>query len=173
MITRGHYVIFFIFALALAMGSLAVWWHDQQGERAQAFWGTQTANVIRHAPQVEALQLGGSDETARALLFDGKAELHVLSVQEVTLRPGLVHARHALIDDLSFDWSATAPMESPRWTYALRFTAADSEVTVLIDIGQGQVRKLNGSRGLQLVEEIRQALASYLGSVFVEPPVAI
>lgn len=160
MITRGHVVVVLMFTIAGVLGLVAVWWHDQQGDRAQEFWGTRIANLIRHAPRVEALRLeeGGSAPVS-------ERELHFSSRAEISGRPGLVHARHALIDDGSFLWPATAG-KSGDWDYALRFADGEQTVTVLLDSVQGRVRALPADRHAQLAGEIRQALVNYLAGLF-------
>ena len=66
----GKLVIIFIVIVAAGLSGFACWYHYQEGRLSLAFWGTENANLIRHAPQVELLTLAatsdGDETTASA-----------------------------------------------------------------------------------------------------------
>lgn len=145
-------------AVALGMSSYA-WWHQRQAGRQSAeFWGKPSTVLVRYAPQVEFLSLrpAGADETGTILEIRGQRFLVGPSV-DVTRSRGMVHARHALVDDLSFDWSAT-PSGRFEWDFLLRFQDGNQQLVAAIDSEQGVVCNVNGSRVLQLIPKIAAAM---------------
>lgn len=56
--------------------------------------------------------------------------------------PGLVHARQALVQDTTYDWSQTQPPEDVRWHYALIFRdpTKNQATHLLFDLDHGWVQ---------------------------------
>ena len=113
---RGVLAIAVMFALAAGLGGFSVWFHYQQGKRSLEFWGTDAANLIRHAPRVELLELGAvesvesgdaADKSSSSLLVD-QTKIPILRQADISHVRGLVHARHPLIIDPNFEWGFTA-----------------------------------------------------------------
>lgn len=140
----GKLAILAIGITAVALGGFAVWYHYQQGRRILQLWGPESAQRIRHAAEVELLELastrdgdsGGAEETMRL----GSQEVRITRRTSITRRPGLVHARHALIQDSSYDWSPQPEdRAAPNWDFALRFRDASGQVTLAFDTGRRSV----------------------------------
>lgn len=136
---RGKLVILFIFGLSAVMGGYAWWHHYTQGRRCVEFWGAETGELIRYAPQVEVIQLANSKAEDAETIQIGGESLAVAARKDITGTPGLVHARQALIEDASFLWKAELAGPSD-WQYLLRFTDGAQQVSVAIDCDQGRVR---------------------------------
>jgi hypothetical protein len=101
------------------------WWNNlAQTRQALDFWGPEAAVLIRDAPQVTALEIDfrrSADAGSGGLVHPATgtpAEIH--QERDISRARGLVHLRHALLDDRSFDWSA-APREPGELRYALSF----------------------------------------------------
>ncbi len=52
---------------------------------------------------------------------------------------GLIHLRHSLVQDGSFNWSSPLSDCQPDWQYALRFEDAGASVTVVLDFSCEQL----------------------------------
>ena len=119
-------------AALLLVGAAAAgvaWWNNlAQTRQALDFWGPEAAVLIRDAPQVTALEFDfRRSADAGSVASEGGfmhpvtgAPAKVRTVRDISRAKGLVHLRHALLDDRSFDWSA-APREPAELRYALSF----------------------------------------------------
>lgn len=172
----GRWVILTIFALAGLASAFAWWFRGQQGNQALQFWGSQTAYMIRFAPDVTAWRLR-SDASAgwSKSSIDGQDWF----VQETCISQarGLRHARQAFIEDASYRWESTVD-EAGRWNFALKFAAhstssntaeplaaeRQNDVTLLIDTEQQIVRRLEGGPAVRIT--IGQGLKAFLSEQF-------
>ncbi|MBP87990.1 MAG: hypothetical protein CMJ64_14905 [Planctomycetaceae bacterium] len=154
---RGKLVILFIFGLSAVMGGYAWWHHFNQGRKCLELWGGEAAALIRYAPVVEAMRFGGaSEKSGNVLQIAGKGiaiEQHV----DVSGTPGLVHARHALIEDASFLWKQPVPTESVEWTFALRFVDGEQRVTIAFDEIAARVHFVEAGKDGILTQTLRDA----------------
>jgi hypothetical protein len=157
--SRGKLVILGIFAMAIGLAGYAWWHHLQAGRRSAHFWGAPSAVQVRYAPQVEFLPLRPLDPTdeplGKMVTICGTA-YSVGDPVEVTGTRGLVHARHALVDDLSYAWS-TKPADLGTWEFLLRFRNAEQTVTVAFDTEQGRICYVEQSKLNQLIPKIALA----------------
>lgn len=160
-LNQGKLVIVFIFGLSAVMGGYAWWHHYTQGRRCVEFWGAETGELIRYAPQVEVLKLGppaASDVEAVQIQGDSYA---ILDRNDITATPGLVHARQALIEDASFLWNAEMAGSS-NWQYVLRFSDGEQNVDVAIDCDSGRVQLAGGDKIAMLKPHLSSAYATRL-----------
>lgn len=160
---RGKLAIGVIFGVGLVLATVAVTFHFRQGRRCIERFGAPVANLIRHAPRVELLTLrarpadapegetrAGSTPVGEApvgeapvgeipgagtISIDG-ANWPLQSQLDVTTRMGLVHARHALIMDGTYDWSRDVDGITPEWSAGLVFTNGDRQTSVFFDFKQ-------------------------------------
>lgn len=161
MFQRGHFVILFIFGLSAAMGAFAVWTHYQRGRQSLAFWGSETANLIRHAPQVEYFRLSRSSEppvdAAESLEIDGK-KFWIERRLDVSQTPGLVHARHAFITDDGYNWKETVASDvDVNWQNGLRFTDGERSAVVLLDYAGLMIQQRGASRRARMIEPLAKS----------------
>jgi hypothetical protein len=160
-LNQGKLVIVFIFGLSAVMGGYAWWHHFTQGRRCVEFWGAGAGEMIRYAPQVEVLKLAPL-ETDRAETIQIQDESHTISARkDITVTPGLVHARQALIEDASFLWNVV-PDGPSSWDYVLRFTDGDQQVSVAIDCEQGRVQLVGTNRQATLKPHLATAYQTRL-----------
>jgi hypothetical protein len=137
MLQRGKLVIVSMVVVALVAAAFA-WWHQyQRGARVLAIWGPEHAGRIRLAGDCELWQLEPHSADSPRDLGDGLTiggKWWTISRRvSVHGAPGFIHARQALIQDASHDWSTSRPDPPPRWTYALCFRDASGQTVVAFD----------------------------------------
>ena len=126
-------------ALLIAGGMTAgiAWWYNLARTRqALAYWGTEAVDLVRDAPRVTAYRVAFDREAARAT-SDNPAFVHpqslapanVLDVRNISHARGLVHLRHALLDDRSIAWSEH-PAGAGDVDYILTFEKGESRLVV-------------------------------------------
>ena len=147
---RGKGVIVGIFLLALVLSGYA-WWHQfQQSPRCREFLGTEAVQLIRLAPRVDLLRLEqkstGNDDynPPEGILQICDTTVLVTQRVEITTVPGLLHARHALLQDVNYQWDAPPTDCVSKWSFALRFELDGEDVILAFDTQCNRIG-LNGS----------------------------
>lgn len=137
---RGNLVVLAIVLLAVLLAGFAVWWNVESGRRTLEFWGTDAGQrIIAPDAHVELLWLTAVEGNyAPELLAVGGRRYAIAATADVSQARGLVHARHALLNDPSFDWQAT-PDPAADYTLAVRFRDGTGTTTVAFDFGRRQV----------------------------------
>lgn len=153
MANRGAWAIAAMFGVGLILAGGSVLYHSGQGRRCLAFYGSEDAAMVRHAPQVEAWRLEPPNTEAGAeggetIAIDGQP-WRIARRIDIRQARGLVHARHALIVDANYRWDASASdgrasARDSRWSNALAFSRDAARVVLLFDFQNGQVRELEG-----------------------------
>ena len=156
---KSRLVVVLIFLVAVVMGGYGWWYNFQQGRRSLRLWGSDAAVLIRYAPQVVLLQLelARPDERASERLDIDSQRFAIVRQFEISKVPGLVHARHALIEDASFVWSARQRACQPNWQFALRFLRGPQRATLAFDTNCDQVRLIEHNRTARLLDEPMRA----------------
>ncbi|MFO0903416.1 MAG: hypothetical protein U0939_10470 [Pirellulales bacterium] len=169
MANRGAWAIAAMFLVGLVLAGGSVLYHHQKGRRALEFWGAADAELIRHAPEVELLELAplGAEEAAQTQgeaserLTVGDRPFRITRRKSIAQARGLVHARHAFIIDANYDWSAarTPPTGSaePQWSHALVFRREDRQVTLAFAFDQGLLQQLDSHKTAVLQPTIAAA----------------
>jgi hypothetical protein len=158
-LNSGKLVIIAILGAAVAAAGFAWWRQYQEGRRALAYWGTEGARLIRTAPEVELQMLGGGSNGA-----DGQS---IAARRDVSQARGLVHARQALISDVSFLWNdkaATAPV----WEYAFLFRDGERDFTLLLDLSDGWASAI-GEQPVRLGPTLSHGLGTFVAEQFAAP----
>jgi len=134
-------------ALALGLASFAIWFQWNQTRRCLAFYGSQAARLIQHAPRVEVWEpaaVGGVPAPGLGTDPPGGPVFRF----EVTSARGLVHLRRGLVEDANLDWDSAAgpPSATEAWSLAFAFfDSPDSELpgaVLLIERSDGGARSL-------------------------------
>ena len=164
---RGKWLIGLMLGSALVLSGYA-WWHQYQaGQRCAAFWGRHTAVLLRYASQVEYVPLEEivGQPTGEAWSQGGRS-FRLGTPVDISKSRGLVHARHALVDDLSYHWEGTNRSQSdgpesdrhtPEWQFLLRFRQAGELATVAVDGERGFVGTAESATPLCFVPKIATA----------------
>ena len=134
-VQTGKWVILAMVAAALAAAGMSFYYHRQASRRALEFYQPETALLIARAERVELLELAppAGDTEGLETLVVGDERLTVLRVRDLSQAAGLVHARHALLEDANYAWQAPHDDCSPTWTHALRFSTGEQTATLLLD----------------------------------------
>jgi hypothetical protein len=162
-------VILGILAGALVATLFSLWYHIQNGRRALAYWGSDTALVIARAPEIDAIELAPADQPAEAKADAAASEpvgaaaqerpvqrfglggkfYQAVAVKDASQARGVSNIRRALVLDVTYQWDAP-PTGEPTWEYALEFRDGPRSALVLFDFNTHQVGFAQGTQGIQL-----------------------
>jgi hypothetical protein len=146
----GRWIIAAMVALALALTAFSwLYWYSI-GNRAKAYWGTNTALLIAHAERAEALLLGQDDPNSAAdeVLLINDCKLPVEARHNLMQPParGWNHVRTLLLRDAAYEWDEPARSCQPRWRYALRLWQGSDETILLISTDCPRIVPASGMR---------------------------
>jgi hypothetical protein len=137
--SSGRTVVAAIVLLGLVLAGFAFWFQWRQTRRCLDFLGPDVATLVGGAERVELWRLAAGSGPRRLVAVDRK---------DVTRARGLVHLRHALVEDASYVWKpGPAARESAgatpvaAWTLGLAFydreDAAAPAAVLAFDLRQG------------------------------------
>jgi hypothetical protein len=160
--SQGTRAVMLILLAGILLAGYA-WWHAyHRGQRSLHQWGSDVASLIRYAPTVELWQLQRSADDGSEppeLLIDGWA-YSVSNKVDISRTRGLVHARHALVEDASFIWDSSPIGGTGNWSFALHFAGEGGQATIAFDIRNGYLVEA-GARQSRIPElRLRPELAS-------------
>lgn len=162
-LSRGSFVILLMCGVALGLSIFAAWYRYEAGNAALRFWGKDAALRIRSAGQVTLLSLAGEQTPAKdeAASVDIQGASHaIIESDEIADARGLIHARHALLEDASLDEMATPGSLTPAWHRVLKFTAREGgATTVAIDLDTGWLCHVESGALIKLKEPDRSLVA--------------
>jgi hypothetical protein len=165
---QGKYVILVIFGTALAMAIFAWQFRIAEGNDVLDYWGVESANLLRHANKVEFLKLDSENVTnPSSMLNIGGAQQNIVSVEDISLRKGLIHARHMFIVDHTYLWEESPPENIQNWTFALRFSDGDKRATLAFHSNSHAVQMVDNNKPL-IMGAMFKNLLHYLAPI-LEP----
>lgn len=171
MLNRGKLVVIFIFAVALAMAGFALWWNWGLGRRSLEYWGQESGLAIRDARTVKLMRLvvqhGDSAGVGEVFRLDGRT-WKVVQTKDVSSAQGLVHARHAFLEDASFQWEQPVDFSLPDWQYAVRFQADQGHATILLDLTRGAAGSWESRQAVLLSPKTASGWTKFTGRFFPE-----
>ncbi|MCA9211451.1 MAG: hypothetical protein KDB27_00165 [Planctomycetales bacterium] len=157
--TGGKLLVIGIVAVAVAASVFAWNFRKQQSHRTLGFFGGTNASLIRTAQKVEWLEVEHSPSeppTTTNLKFSPPLD--------VTDQRGLIHARAALISDVSFDWDT--PPDGNDWEFAMRFIGKDdASCTVLFDISSKKCLCLDNGNSVSIGEKLAEGLHTFRSEI--------
>ena len=127
--SSGKLVVLSIFIVAIAMAIFGLWWNWGLSHRSLDFWGKEGGLAIRDGERIEPLRL--RPKTGRSINLEG---FDIVETKDVSKAPGVLHARHSLLQDASFDWNAPPGglhEYGTRDLFAVRFSHQDAVTTIL------------------------------------------
>jgi hypothetical protein len=145
---RGKLAVLTMLGVAVLMAAFAWWWNYSRGQRCLAFYGSQSAALIRTAPKVEIVKSSQAGEA---------------SVIDISQAPGLLNARTSLLDDASFQWTVPPAAGAASDRQRVRFARGDREVTLLLDFGTRTITVESGGRAATLDEKTASGWQRFIG----------
>jgi hypothetical protein len=146
---EGKHALTVLIAIGLIGAAISWSYYRRLQRRSLALWGPQAAELMLRAPRAEAWRLEtaehSDDRDIDLVELDGK-RFFVQARVDVSHAPGIIHLRHSLINDHSFDWSSPQVDGQPRWDYALRFVEDEAEATLLVSLNRRLVKLAGGER---------------------------
>jgi hypothetical protein len=139
-VRRGTLVVCAMILLGLALAGLSLGVRYRSGDRALEFWTTPVALQISQAPQAELWKLSReqpADELRPPFMHDGQT-WQVSAAWDLPNATGFSHARHALLEDASFEFSPE-PESEPHWQYAVRLSGQGEPTILLFDLDGARV----------------------------------
>lgn len=131
-LVEGKYVLLAVFALSAAAAGGGWWYQHSLQRRPLKLWGHEAAQLMLSAEDVELCRLepASHDMPSTAIVADGHA-FQPLDCKNAGGIRGILHLRHSLLSDYSFDWTDTASGEDD-WRYSLRFRDGEKTATLFI-----------------------------------------
>lgn len=158
----GKLLVAGLIAAGLA-AAMTAWWHQHsQTQAALAFWGGETAGLINRSDRVEVQAIDGVAVVSRDRLFQPGS-----TAKDITTARGLVHFRHSLLVDASFDWNAELKTV-PAWEYAVRFSDAERDAIVLFDLKNKLAAPLDDAPMVASMAPIAEGVRTYLDEQFAD-----
>jgi hypothetical protein len=137
-------LIIAIVAVGVAAGLFA-WQHQyRRGAQVMELWGKDNTYRIRLAEDCELLRLArSSTDTTDTLPIEGE-DWQIVRREDISQARGWVHARQALIQDVSYRWDSPdgAPATGAQWEVAIIFRDPkknEQTTTLAIDLNSGAV----------------------------------
>lgn len=129
--STGRTVVVLLVLLGVCLAGFAFWFQWRQTRRCLDFLGADVARGVNEAQRVELWRLAAGAGPRRRVV----GERH-----DVSRAPGLVHLRHALVEDASFVWDPAPADREWRaqsggdWTIAIAFFSrpATAEPTAVL-----------------------------------------
>lgn len=160
---RGKFLVLGIFGVAIVLASFAWWWNLRQNHQIMSLWGMANVRLIRQAKQVELWDLAPADASSEddanvveRLIVEGTS-YQILRRRHISQARGLIHARYALTEDASFDWTERQQpdgSDQASWRWAVRFEEGSQAATLLIAPTSHRVRLLETKRQAAAIPRI-------------------
>lgn len=168
----GRWIVGLMFAAAVGLSALSVWYHHQKGRRALEFWPPEVARLIARGEQVHTLRLArasknpsqGATSGSPALRF-AEQELTIVERKDAREARGLTHLRAALLEDANFAWDDPPADCASRWEFALEFSHRGERAAVLFDPQCRRVALSGEARSLS-IKPISKGVAKFFHEQF-------
>lgn len=170
----GKSIVITALAVALVMSVGAWWYHYSASRRAAQFWGPDATRLLIGKGEVAFFTLGSlRDESDAPSAGNVVAGREVVAEQSLTDKPGLIHLRHALTQDASFDWAGRREAShSDEWAYALRFGEEPQRLDILWSRDFTTLGVVDVGANVEVLPcpRLAPAVQAYLRDVGVLPP---
>lgn len=181
---NGKWVAFGILVVAAAVGVTSVVYHFFRGDQTLEYLGPDDGSRLirgtvvelwrlRHDPETSSTEGSPAEETSgeeNQLVVAGQSYT-IVERKDVSTAAGMVHARHALLEDASYEWPVVPVDPSTTWELGLMFrpgetdspTAPEPRTILAIAPQQGLVLLVGKQQAcLRLTESKRAAFEGYL-----------
>ena len=153
----GKLAVLAMISVALVAASFAWWWNFNRGRKTLAFFGPQSARLIRTAPTVEILIIGGPESGGGPDSTDDKVQIGgwlfpVYRRIDISKAPGLIHARASLLTDSSYTGETTLTA-SDDFQKIVRFSDDDGEVCLAFDETNQTLHDVSSRKAMTLIRK--------------------
>ena len=140
--SHGQWAVVAMLVLAVILAAFGWWWNFDRGRRTLELYGPEGATLIRTAPKVELVgDSGGNIDISKA--------------------PGLLNARTSLLNDASYEWSASATaVEGSK--HSVRFSRGDQSIDVIFDFENRSIRTSPQGSSARLKTKTAEGWRNYL-----------
>ena len=168
---RGKFVILAILSPALVATGFGIWFKRQMTCQVLELLGPRAVQRVAlptHVDYLELQALAGSGHANHGeTLTLPDTQIGIIRRFDISGAAGLLHLKHALLQDASYDWHASTD-GSPTWQYALQFTDDQDHTTFLLDLNQRHVLILERDRRAVLGTKINEGLKAYLAELVMD-----
>jgi len=168
---RGKLAILAILSLALVATGFGIWFKRQMTYQVLELLGPGAVQRVALPTHVDYLELQASTGSGTAnhgeTLTLPDIQIDVTRRLDISGAAGLIHLKHALLQDASYEWHASTD-GSPTWRHALQFMDDQDRTTFLIDLDQRQVMILERGRRAVLGTKINAGLKAYLAELTID-----
>ena len=153
--SAGKVAVLAMIAVALVAATFAWWWNFNRGRKTLAFFGSQAARLIRTAPTVEILVVGGPESTGGPASTDvkvlvGNSLFRVYRRIDISQAPGLIHARASLLTDSSYTGETILTAQGD-FTEIVRFADDNGEVLLAFSKQQPDLHVVSDRKAMRLI----------------------
>lgn len=154
---KGKTIVLTALAVALVMSTGAWWYHYRASRQAAQFWGPEATRLLIGKGQAAFFELAALDEVGDSPASgDAIAGRAIVKVRDLTDQPGLIHLRHALTQDASFEWAGrrSEPIDpNSDWAYAMQFADDRNDGEFLWILWRSDFKELGMVAGGELAIE--------------------
>ena len=154
---NGTVLVVGMFVAATAAAIFAWNFRMQQSHQVLELYGGPAASLIRGAKIVEWIDVAdiGSGLDSQEALEQNSAE-----PKDITQQSGLIHARAAMISDVSYQWQL--PTSEAHWEFVLRFKNPTGEsCSVVFDLNSQQCMCLENGNQVVIGEKLTAGLETF------------
>ena len=142
----GTKLVVFLVGLAVTAGVVSWWYRFEAAHQATMFWGAEASKLIALPAEVEVAELAlikeettageaeaaevGEEDSTRQLELGRRYKL--VKTKPLTNARGMVHLRHVLMSDGSYEWDSPVDPAQIDWKWCLRFFEANREALVVL-----------------------------------------
>ena len=158
--SRSQGALLVVGMLAVAVLAAVFAWNFRlnQSHHVLEFYGGPSASLIRRAKVVEWLEVTDGQDVA-----EGSA-IQLAAPIDISSQSGLIHARAAMISDVSYKWDAEGT--TPQWHFVLRFRDSNAgSCSVAFDLTTHQCMCLENGNRVAIGEKLSDGLKAFSAEV--------
>jgi hypothetical protein len=166
----GRWIALAIVILTLLGAVGSVWYQHVSTNAAHELLGVDGMALVTQSPRAELLVLGQPSAAltqpvanAGSTLTIGPQEFPIVRRHDLINARGTLNLRHALRQDASYDFDATANLDPP-WKFAIAFGDDARTITLAFDPGRegpGRMAVVQSGRAVGLAETTARGLATF------------
>ena len=163
--SEGKWLVVGLLSMACLMSGAAVWYQRAQSRPVLEHWGTSETRAIETAERVELIWLSSAKMASDGAAKIGNVWYESSVPVTVGSTPGFSHLRNALLENISYQWTAPLPTDV-HWEFGLDFVQEKQTVRLIFAPKEKLIAIGNGSRAVVMgpiigrIEEYLRGVAS-------------